>query len=137
MTNAEKAHERYVWLKAHGVCVSCGQADAEPGTVRCRKCLDVRNRLSMKWKAEHRERYNAYQREYQRRYHPKWLLMHPGYYRNKKRVYEKKPVIRKPPGTCRRRGCWESAKEFSCWCPVHLEWWRERRCLSEYLSRNG
>ena len=30
--------ERYYWYKAHGICVSCGQADAAPGKVKCEEC---------------------------------------------------------------------------------------------------
>lgn len=32
------SRDRYYWLKEHGICVSCGQADAAPNHVRCLDC---------------------------------------------------------------------------------------------------
>ena len=129
--NAVYVREREQWLKARGICVTCGNADAEPGRIRCRRCLDVRNELSRKWKQEHPERWKAYMSEYQREYRRK------NYSQGAGRLKPKKSKITKPAGTCRREGCWESAIEFSCWCPVHLEEMRERRCLRDYLRANG
>lgn len=127
--NAEKVHQRYEWLKAHGICVTCGNADAESGRVRCRRCLDVRNDLSRKWKAEHPERVKAYMEEYQ----PKWRAAHPDYRRSAGRLKPRATRIRKPDGTCRRKDCWLSALPFSCWCRTHLEEMRERRRTRDYL----
>ena len=130
--NVAYVRERYQWLKAHGVCVSCGQADAEPDRVRCKKCLDVRARLTGKWHAEHPEETREYAR--------KWNAEHPGYrrelYKGAGRLTDaKKPRIRKPDGTCRRRGCCEAALPVSCWCQIHLDEMRERRRTRESLVR--
>lgn len=131
MVNAEYVRQRYQWLKAHGICVSCGNADAEPGRVRCRKCLDVRKELSRKWKQEHAERVKEYQRIYQPMYRQRNPCIGAG------RVVEKKPRITKPNGMCRRKDCWESALPFSCWCQEHRKEMSERRCLKTYLNANA
>lgn len=49
------AKERYKWLKAHGVCVQCGQQDAAPGRTRCLVCADKKNQGSIRYHYEHRE----------------------------------------------------------------------------------
>ena len=49
------AKERYKWLKAHGVCVECGQQDAAPGRARCLVCNDKKNEISIRYHYAHRE----------------------------------------------------------------------------------
>lgn len=52
-----KSKERYVWYKAHGICVSCGQDDAAVGYVRCFGCLEKERNYSRQYRQsdEHRE----------------------------------------------------------------------------------
>ena len=42
------SQQRYYWLKEHKICVSCAQADAMPGRVRCPDCLYKSNEASIK-----------------------------------------------------------------------------------------
>lgn len=37
--------ERYAFYKTHGICVRCGQADAEPGRIYCTACRLYHNQL--------------------------------------------------------------------------------------------
>ena len=133
---AEAAKARYHWLKAHGICVQCGQADAEPGRTKCPACREAHRKQCHKWAVE-----NA---EYLRDKRRQWMADHPEYNREYQRRYRqenrgagrlvvhRKIRLHKPDGTCRRVGCWESAIEFSCWCPEHLREMRERRWIKDF-----
>lgn len=139
MTYREKSLERYRWLREHGICTGCGQADAEAGRAKCAACLEKHRTTCRKWRAANRERKRAYDRQ--------WVREHPDYYRQWRAAHpvtgagrladRKPPKLAKPSGTCRRKGCWESAIEFGCWCPAHLEEMRERRRLRDYLKKSG
>lgn len=60
-------NDRYNFLKAHGICVQCGQRDAFQGYVRCPECIEKSTVASAKcWEDEgKRKKYN--EREKQRR----------------------------------------------------------------------
>ena len=133
MSDAAYKRDYAALLKAHGICVTCGNADAEPGRIRCRACLDKNAEASKRWRARHPG------------YAKAWHEAHPGNWkgtpsRQEKLIGAGRLVFgtsrpRKPPGTCRRKDCWESAIEFSCWCPAHLKEMRERRRTRESLVR--
>lgn len=137
--SASYGRERYYWLKAHGICVQCGQADAEPGRTKCPACRERHRQQCHKYAAAHADEL--------RQKRKKWFDTHPDYMREYLRQYRqinqgagqlvtnRKPKIHKPDGTCRRRGCWESAQPFSCWCRGHLDEMRERRWMNDYLRR--
>lgn len=40
---AEDKRLSYAWYKAHGVCVTCHERNAEPGRVQCHECIDRMN----------------------------------------------------------------------------------------------
>jgi len=46
MTSPEAQRERREWLKAHGICTSCGQRDARPGRVKCQVCADKQKKYN-------------------------------------------------------------------------------------------
>lgn len=46
---ARKVRERYHWLKEHGICVQCGQADAEQGLTKCPACREKHREQVKKW----------------------------------------------------------------------------------------
>ena len=141
MERAEAAKARYHWLKDHGICVQCGQADAEPGFTKCPTCREAHRAQCRKWAGA-----NA---DYLRDKRRQWWADHPDYNREYLRQYRRdnrgagrlvvhrKAKLHKPNGTCRRVGCWASAIEFSCWCPEHLREMRERRWMKDYLRRSA
>lgn len=43
--------ERYADLKAHGICVECGQRDAFHGHVYCPECIEKQNESNAKYRA--------------------------------------------------------------------------------------
>ena len=43
------SQERYYWLKAHGICVQCGQKDAFPGYTKCPECIEKAEEASRKY----------------------------------------------------------------------------------------
>lgn len=53
-------HERYYWLKSHGICVQCGQRDAFSGYTKCPECIEKAEQASRKcWNDEEKRiRYN-------------------------------------------------------------------------------
>lgn len=61
--------ERYYWYKAHGICVSCGQADAAPGKVKCEECAaKVADRSMAAYYRKREERKEAMRRWQRERY---------------------------------------------------------------------
>lgn len=61
--------ERYYWYKAHGICVSCGQADAAPGKVKCEECAaKVADRSMAAYYRKREERKEAMRRRQRERY---------------------------------------------------------------------
>ena len=133
MADAEYKRQRTKWLKAHGICVSCGNADAEPERVRCRACLDKNAAASRQWQERHPE----YRREYLSAHRGQWRGWPSRQGSGAGRLYARIAKIRKPDGTCRRKGCWESALPFSCWCDVHRKEMRERRCQNDLQRQIG
>ena len=47
------AKELYEWRKAHGICICCGKADAEPGKTLCLVCRMDRREY---WREYHRKK---------------------------------------------------------------------------------
>lgn len=43
------SHERYEWLKEHGICTNCGQEDAVTGTTLCPECAVKRLEQNAKY----------------------------------------------------------------------------------------
>lgn len=60
----EYDRERYNWLKSHGICVACGEAEATKGQTRCPYCRDKAVEKTQKWQKKNPE-YAEYQRNYQ------------------------------------------------------------------------
>ena len=61
--------ERYYWYKEHGICVSCGQADAAPGKVKCEECAaKVADRSMAAYYRKREERKEAMRRQQRERY---------------------------------------------------------------------
>lgn len=67
---AEQSRERYYWYKARGICVRCGSADAEKGSVSCKPCR-IKDTQGYH---NNREQRLAKARE--------WRKAHPDYYRD-------------------------------------------------------
>ena len=150
MTSEERkqyAKERRDWLKAHGVCIRCGNFDAEPNRTTCLVCLiDTRehSRESYRRKAnamseEERAKKNA---EKRRQYADKkergicQSCSSPVYknyvhcykhYISMSRAHDrerKKKYAYHPSGTCRI--CGEEPFPGKKLCPTHYEQYAER-----------
>lgn len=58
--------ERYYWLKAHNICVDCGEAEASKGHTRCPYCRDKGVEATQNWQKANKEYYAEYQKNYQK-----------------------------------------------------------------------
>jgi hypothetical protein len=66
MTKSQK--ERYLFLKAHKICVWCGQESAAPNSVLCINCRD-KKRFYDKYIYDKTEKRRTYERNYRRKIH--------------------------------------------------------------------
>lgn len=157
MSSSSSKKERSAWLKSHGICVHCGQRDAVPGITLCEICREKNRSQSERWRQKHpnyhKERYDKLKAlsscpECGKPNDTDYVLCVSC--RQKRQLsYENelrgrgagKPArtvkIVKPDGTCRRKGCWESALPFSCWCDQHKKEMNERRLLKQYLGQSA
>jgi len=61
--HAECNKIRYDWYKSHGICVNCGQEEAQKGHVYCLECRMYMNKASKKYHKGHKESRNTRNRE--------------------------------------------------------------------------
>lgn len=58
--------ERYAWLKANGICVSCGQEKADKGRTRCLQCRFRDIEYARSWQEKNAEKFKEYSKRYQK-----------------------------------------------------------------------
>ena len=92
----------YEYRKNNGLCVSCGDR-AEPGKMKCIGCyqIDAIKRMHRMEDEEYREKYQAYQHEYQKRYREKHPIS-----KDKKSEYNRRYNLKNPQGRFVNRERW-------------------------------
>lgn len=58
-----KAKERKKLLKAHGICVCCGQNNAVDGLECCPKCREKNRQRAQKWRLKNPDKYKKQQEQ--------------------------------------------------------------------------